>query len=325
MSKASKLATVYYNFSTLLEAGMHVLRALDSISSGLQGNLQKTFSNMRSSIYKGKSIAEAIAEQRGFFSKLDIRLVEAAEMSGKLSECFKLLSYWHEFRVKMLKKMKSGLILPIFVLTIALMALPIPSFVFGQINMFEYLTRAFGPLVAIFIISSFIIFLYKFSRNSHILSLLIDSIIARIPVLGKAIQELSISRFTRSFGMLYKAGVPMIESLEQANTFTGNTIIAKFFEGGTESARQGNKAIKGFSQQLPSEYLNLWDIGEETGELEKAVDKISEISTDRAFFLMKECTKWFPIIIYVLICIFIIYMIFKLSGVLYSTDMLESF
>ena len=64
------------------------------------------------------------------------------------------------------------------------------------------------------------------------------------------------------------------------------------------SAMEGNTASSGFPRNIPQEYLSLWEIGEETGELEKTVDKISEISGDKAELLLTELARWLPIIIY---------------------------
>ena len=75
------------------------------------------------------------------------------------------------------------------------------------------------------------------------------------------------------------------------------------FEGGAQSAKAGNAAHEGFSKKINTEYLNLWQIGEETGELSKTVDKIAEISGDRADLYCTEFAKWFPRVIYFLLLI----------------------
>ena len=117
---------------------------------------------------------------------------------------------------------------------------------------------------------------------------------------------------------MYKAGVPITESLTQAIELSGNSVVSGLFKGGALNAEAGNAAWEGFSKQLPPEYINLWQIGEETGELDKTVDKIAEISGDNAYLLLSMCARWFPIMVYVLICIWMITQIFKGYANIYS-------
>ena len=119
--------------------------------------------------------------------------------------------------------------------------------------------------------------------------------------------------------MLYKAGVPISETTERATRATGNMVVARLFQGGFASVRQGGMAWEGFSKRLPAEYLQLWQIGEESGELDKTVDKIAEISADRA-------DLWFTPIrlldaVVCLLCVhaaIIVVMIFKLFFQVYG-------
>lgn len=311
MGKKGKLAAAYHNLSVMLDAGLPILRSLDTVTDGLQGNLKKVFLSLRESISKGQGISESMKQYRKTFSDVDLMLVEAAETSGKYPECFKLLSNWYEFRIRILRIMKTGLILPLFILHIALFILPMPSLVMGNLTLNQYLFKVFTPLFIIYFSIIMLIFIYRVMYKARILKNIIDTIILMIPILGKGVWELSISRFSHAFNMLYKAGVPIIESLSLATGLTGNTVVARIFKGGEESAKAGNAACEGFSSRLPSEYLNLWQIGEETGELSKTVDKIAEISSDRATLYFTEFARWFPKLIYFMVCIWMISHIFS--------------
>ena len=118
--------------------------------------------------------------------------------------------------------------------------------------------------------------------------------------------------------MLYKAGLPIAKCAEQATELTGNLIIADLFKGAAASIKAGNSAYEGFSSRLPLDYLNIWQTGEQTGELDRMADKIAEISRDRAELLLTEFAKWLPRFIYAIICLFIIIQIFKLWGQIHS-------
>jgi type IV pilus assembly protein PilC len=176
----------------------------------------------------------------------------------------------------------------------------------------------FTVLASFYMFFVIIFIIYKLMQNNRSLNQILDILLLRIPLLGKALYQLSICRFCRAFNMMYKAGVPITEGLTLAIELTGNSVVSGLFKGGAINAASGNAAWEGFSKRLPPEYINLWQIGEETGELEKTVDKIAEISGDNAFLLLSLCARWFPIIVYVIICIWMIIQYFKLFSSVYS-------
>jgi type II secretory pathway component PulF len=139
-----------------------------------------------------------------------------------------------------------------------------------------------------------------------------------IPWLGKAIYHLSICRYAKAFSMLYRAGVPISECTERATVATGNVIVAQLFEGGIASVRAGGMACDGFSKRLPTEYRQLWQIGEESGELDRTVDKIAEVSAYRADQLFTTFAFWLPRIIYFIILGVMAMMIVQLWTEIYS-------
>lgn len=319
MGKTGKLALAYHNLSVTLDAGVSILRAFDIVAEGQRGSLKKAFLGARESISKGSGVSESMKIYHRTFSEVDLMLIEASETSGKYPECFQLLSQWHEFQIRIMRILKTGLILPLFILHIALIILPFPSLFLGQITFNKYLMKVFGPLLTIYLSVILLILLYRFFKKLRFLRSILDNIILWIPLLGKAVWQLAISRFCYTFSMLNKAGVPIAQGLPLAVGLTGNTAVAKVFEGGVESVKNGNAACEGFSNKMPVEYQSLWQIGEETGELTRTVDKIAEISSDKAELYFTEFAKWFPRLVYLFICLWMISQIFSFYSGYYSS------
>jgi type IV pilus assembly protein PilC len=318
MTKTAKRAAFYHDLAVMLEAGLPILRSLDTVTSGLEGHYKKVFADVRKSVSQGDSISEAMAKHKRAFGKLDVLLVHAAETSGNLPECFKSLANWYEFVNRLHRKMKAGLILPVLVFTLAAFIVPIIKIGILNLTLGRYLLSVFSILVPVYVLCFMLFVIYKLMRSNHSLNHILDILLLKIPILGKALLQLSICRFCRAFNMLYRAGVPIIESLTQATELTGNSVVSGLFKGGAINTMAGNAAWEGFSKQLPPEYINLWQIGEETGELEKTVDKIAEIAGDKADLLLTHCARWFPIIIYALICIWMVIKIFEGYANIYS-------
>jgi type II secretory pathway component PulF len=320
MSVTKKLPTIYHNLSTLIEAGVPILKSLDSITEGLQGRLKKIFSGLRESISLGYNIADSMAKYPKVFAGLDVMLIKAAEISSELPKCFKLLSHWYEFRNRMKKKILSGLLLPFFIIHAAVIIIPLPAMILGETSMAEYIAIVVGVLGFLYLSIAIFFVVTKFIGNSGSTRFFFDALTLKVPLLGKAVKELSICRYCRGFNMMYKAGVPITECAAKALQLTGNTVISSLFQGGAASTAAGNIISEGFSYKLSSEYLDLWRTGEETGELEKMEDKVAEIAGNKSDHLFTEFAKWFPRFVYLLVCVFLILQIFRLATSIYSMD-----
>ena len=318
---SSKLAIIYHDLAVLLDAGLPIIKSLDTVSEGLQGHLRKSFSGLSKSVSQGNTFADSMAEYPKVFARLDVMLVKSAELSGELPNCFKMLSNWYEFRNRIKGILISGLILPILIFHIMVFIVPLPSMVLGKISTTEYMMQIAKVLGLLYLLIGITLAVYHSVPNNGIFRRLLDALILRIPILGQAVRQLSICRYCRGFNMLYKAGVPIKDCAAQATELTGNLIIADIFQGGAASIAAGNMAYKGFSNRLPLDYLNIWQTGEQIGELDKMVDKIAEIAGDRAELLFTEFARWLPRLLYALVAVVLIIQIFKMAGsISYSID-----
>jgi type II secretory pathway component PulF len=116
--------------------------------------------------------------------------------------------------------------------------------------------------------------------------------------------------------MLYKAGVPITQCAETSPSLTGNIVIAELFQGGADSAQTGEPVSNGFSDRLPIELLDLWHIGEESGELDSVTKRLADMYADKAELLLTEFSKWLPKLAYFIVCIIMVIQIFKGYGMI---------
>ena len=114
--------------------------------------------------------------------------------------------------------------------------------------------------------------------------------------------------------MLCKAGIPYTESVDMAMSVTGNLVVADLFMPAAESVKAGELMSEGLSTKLPLELVEMWKIGEETGQLDDVTKRQANNYSDQADFWFVQFTSWFPRFIYLLICIVLIIMIFNLAG-----------
>jgi type IV pilus assembly protein PilC len=318
MNARSRLARAYYDLSVMLDAGVPIMRSFDIVIEGRSGYFKRVLSQVRDSVSKGSSLAESMEKHRHIFPTLDRMLVEAAEHSGSLGQSFKMLSEWHEFVQRIVSRMLMGLAYPFLILHAAAFVFPLPGLILGQMGIGQYLLSVLGVVIWLYILLFIIAIRVYRPETTRLIRLPLDYLVLRIPVLGAAVRQLCISRYVKAFGMLYKAGVPMAESVERAGRAVGNEAVAGLFRGSITSVRGGGTAWEGLSSRLPSEYRHLWQIGEESGELDQTVDKIAQISADRADLYFRGFARGFPIVVYFVIMGLMVYMIFTLFAQVYG-------
>ena len=311
---SSKLATAYNNLSQMLAAGVPVQRSLNTLIPGLQGQLQEAFLALADGVAQGNPLTYTMVLHPKVFDPVDIMIVEVGEKSGNLPELIGLLSRWHEMSSRMLKRMISGLLLPILVLTVAAFVFPLPSFVLGDTSLTSYLFQVVGILMLFWVPAGIIVLIIRTTPKTGQARRVLDTVALRIPVLGSAIHKLAIGRFCWAFHMLCNAGVPYTESVDMAMSVTGNLVVADLFEPAAESVKAGQLMSEGLSNKLPFELVEMWKIGEETGQLDDVTKRLANNYSEQADFWFGEFTRWFPRFIYLLICIVLIYMIFQLAG-----------
>lgn len=297
-----KLAVAYYNLSVMLEAGMPILKALNTVVAGSKGNLKNAFATSSKGISAGDSLAETMSKYPRIFAHLDVMLVEVADMSGNLPQSLKLLSQWYEFRNRLRNIILSGLMLPLVIIHFAALIIPLPRLILGQIGVVGYIFQVVRTLTYFYLPAGIILFIYRLTPNTGLLRRLLDALILTVPVLGQAIRQLALSRYCQAFGMLYEAGIPIMQCAQKASSITGNAVMTELLKGGAESARAGKSVYEGFSRKLPTDFLQLWQIGEETGELDKTVKRLGDNTRQTAEWLLVEFSRWLVRVVYFLVC-----------------------
>ena len=115
---------------------------------------------------------------------------------------------------------------------------------------------------------------------------------------GKAREFLNLSRFCRVFSMLYSAGVPVAQTMELALKTVNHPHVRRRLAGGLNAARSGAPISEGFSPKLPVDFLQLWQVGEQTAELESVTRRLSDEYWQNALRHLEMMTEWVPKLLY---------------------------
>lgn len=308
----------YNNLAIMLDAGLPLLRALETVAQGLKGHLPIIFRTIHTDVSKGLTLADAMKKHPAVFSSLDTMVINAAEYSGSLPTAFKQLADWHTFSGRITRMMNAHMIFPFAIITIAALVIPAPEFFLGKITLHQYIVNLLS-ILSILYVPALIILIYThfFSANNY-LRKIIDFLALRIPLLAPAIKKLAICRYCRAFHMLYSAGIPITDAAELAARTCGNFFIASQLEGAAKSAKDGNPMFQGFSSSLPPEFLNAWQVAEESGSLDITSKRLADAFGDSAAFLFEQFGDWLPKIAYGIVAVIMIIAILRNASLIGS-------
>jgi len=296
-------ADIYHNLAILLSSGVPLHRALRTASGHVRSPLAVATRRMAEQLDRG--LAGAMARHPRAFSRLDVVTIEAAERSGDLTEVLESLADWYRFRLRMRRTIITNMIYPIILLHAAVFIPSFPPLLLGQISGAAYLLGAASILGCFYLPVVVVYALYRFTPQTGPIRLLMDAIWLHVPLLGGALRNLALSRYCRTFHLLYGAGVPIVESSRTAAELVGNAAVSRLLMKGARSAKAGQPVSAGLPRSLPPEFVQAWEVGEESGSLEEVSLRLANLTGERAEMTLADLARIVPRILYILIVIFV--------------------
>ncbi len=291
--------------STLQDAGLPLLRSLQILEGQLKPcKLKNVLIDVTESVEGGSSLSESLAKHPKVFDKLYTKMVAAGEAGGVLDIILQRLSDFMEKAQALKRKVIGALIYPAVVIFVALliltgiMVLIIPQFVqiftdFGielpaltlfLMNTSDWMVGKLSedqPIPGAFIVLGspiIIFFLYKIIRKTPPGRAALDWSFLKAPVFGTLIRKTVIARFTRTLGTLISAGVPILEAINITKETSGNWVYERALGKVHDSIREGESFAGPLRETKVCDALvvNMIDVGEETGDLDKMLMKIAD-------------------------------------------------
>src|SRR5256714_5522386 len=106
----------------------------------------------------------------------------------------------------------------------------------------------------------------------------VDAIKLKIPILRNILSRTSIARFTRTLGTLISAGVPILDALNITKETCGNEVYARALAKVHDAVREGESMADPLraTKVCDAIVVNMVDVGEETGDLDKMLMKVAD-------------------------------------------------
>jgi type IV pilus assembly protein PilC len=305
--KAKSLQIFSRQFATMIEAGLSVVQALVVLED--QTNdlaLAEVVTQLRYDVEAGLMLSEAMARHPKVFSRLYIAMVEAGEAAGILDIVLDRVAMQIEKQEAIRRRVKGAMVYPTLVFVFAtfvlfamlLFLIPIFVKIFAQLNgQLPMLTKIVvavsnalrgswfvvpnALLLIVLVVGGFFYFRHwkttEFGRKKW------DRFLLRIPMkIGETARKVTIARFSRTLATLVAAGVDIIKALEITGQAAGNWVVEDALVNIRESvhAGEGLSGPMGENEVFPPMVSQMMRIGEESGELQKMLDKIADFYED---------------------------------------------
>jgi len=315
LKKVNEQALVVFSrqFATMINAGLAMVRCLDILSEQTEDKkLQQTLIQVRRDVEGGATLSNALGKHPNVFSTLYVSMVKAGEMGGVLDEVLERLASFMEKDFGLKKKVKSALTYPVVILVMALcivfflVTYILPTFVslFEGMNLQLPLPTkiligitkgAREPLILIPVIGCFVAAMFAMNRyvQTPYGKRQYDLLKLNVPVFGLLNKKVAISRFCRTLGTLLSSGVPIMQALEIVGKASGNEIIAMTVTKIRDSIREGESIATplGSSGMFPPMVTQMVAVGEETGNLDAMLSKISDFYDTEVEYLLASLTS----------------------------------
>lgn len=294
--KSKELTTFTRQLSTLQDAGLPIIRGLKILASQMKkGLLKKTTLKVIEDVEGGNTFSGALAKHPRVFDKLYVNIVKAGEISGALDIILQRLADFREKTERLVRKIISAMIYPTVVMVVAisiligLMIFIIPNFakIFEELNLelptptrmlitFSTILKTQWMFIPAVPFGAFI--LYKILGKIKKTRLIIDKTKFKLPIFGAIINKSTVSRFSRTLATLTSSGVPILDALANVKDATGNAAMAQAIQNIHDSIRGGETITKPLraSKICDEMVVNMVEVGEETGELDKMLTKVAD-------------------------------------------------
>ena len=308
------VAAITRQMGTLLNAGIPMAEALDAVIDQAESRrIETMFREIRERITQGVSLGDALADYPQLFSELYVNMVKAGEATGQVDIVLSRLADFLQSQRALQRKVMSALTYPILMVIIGLLVVGIlMTVVVPKITTMLQDTGQEMPLPTVILITVSIYFkkfwwlgllgiaacsvLYERIHKSNRGQLVIDRALLRLPVLGELLRKSAVARFTRTLATLLASGVPAVRSLEITQRVVGNRVLADATGHIKDRIMEGTDIATPLKQTgaFPSVVGYMVAVGEQSGELEKMLDRIAdafdeeiEVVTERVTTLLE--------------------------------------
>ncbi len=306
--KADDLVQFSTQFAILIKSSIPVVEALSILEDQTENPyFKQVIREMGVAVIGGRTLSEAMAFFPRIFDRIYISMVKAGEQSGTLDTMLDRLAAYLESQNELRRKVISAFTYPAIVVTVVTSvvlimlvfvvpvfkklytakksALPLPTQIL--LNISDFIVQ-YWWLLALIIFGT--IYLFNIYRTSTTGKPVVDQYILRLPIFGKLMHKIYISRFARTLSTVFGAGLTITSALEIVSEVVDNTVINQSIHQVQERVNAGQSIAGSMAQTgiFPKMVCRMVAVGEETGSLEAMLSKTADFLDQETDFVIKR-------------------------------------
>jgi type IV pilus assembly protein PilC len=298
--ESKELINIFIHMQTLSQAGVPLFESLiDLRDSADTPSVRRFISDLVDRIEGGASLSDALDQSPAGIDKVNISLIRTGEATGKLPEVLAELVESLKWSDEISAQSKKLMMYPVFAGTIVLGAVGflmiylVPQLIGFIKNLGGVVPIQTRALVAF---SNFLVgYWYTIPlfigavaavwitavRMSPEARLWVDEWKLKFPLFGPILKKIIMARFARSFGLMYRSGVSVLDAMGYCQSLSTNAAFRKAIGSAAKSISQGQKVSDAFAATtlFPALVVRMIRVGETTGGLDKALDNVSYFYT----------------------------------------------
>jgi len=295
-----ELITFCFHMEQLVRSGVPLLEGLEDLRGTLKPcHFRDVVSSLIENIEGGKNLSDAMRNFPNVFDNIFISLIRAGEESGQLNMVFEHLTETLKWHDEITSQVKKALLYPAFMgIVIIGVIFFIMTYLVPKLVTFIQSVQQELPLhtkILLYISNTFVEYWGYILLTPILLIILIKTAISmstsirfqfdhlklRIWVIGPIIEKMMLARFSKFFGLLYGAGITVLDSLDIVKNSAGNTFAEASFQRVRDQIADGMSISESFERVhlFPPLVLRMVKVGESTGELDIALSNVTYFYT----------------------------------------------
>jgi type IV pilus assembly protein PilC len=287
-------------FSVMIDAGLPLVQCLEILGSQQEHKaFRRGLIQIRQDVEAGSSLADGMRKHPKIFNDLYTNMVAAGEAGGILDTILQRLAAYIEKAVKLNSQVKSAMIYPVAVISIAVIVVAI--ILWKVIPVFAALFKGLGaelpmPTRVVIALSNFIadfwwlvtlvvvsvVFGLRRYHATYKGKRVLDGILLKVPVFGLLLRKIAVARFCRTLATLTSSGVPILDGLQITAKTAGNSVVEDAIMATRKSVEEGKTISEPLADTdvFPTMVVQMIAVGEQTGALDTMLSKIADFYED---------------------------------------------
>ncbi|HEX6096371.1 MAG TPA: type II secretion system F family protein [Thermoanaerobaculia bacterium] len=287
-------------FSVMIDAGLPLVQCLEILGNQQENKtFKRVLIQIRQDVESGSNLADSMRKHPKVFNDLYTNMVAAGEAGGILDTILQRLANYIEKAVKLNSQVKSAMIYPVAVISIACIVVAV--ILWKVIPVFASLFVSLGaelpmPTRVVIALSNFIAdfwwlitlvivatwYSLKKYHGTYKGKRVLDGLLLKVPILGILLRKIAVARFCRTLATLTSSGVPILDGLTITARTAGNAVVEDAIMATRKSVEEGKTISEplGDTEVFPPMVVQMIAVGEQTGALDTMLSKIADFYED---------------------------------------------